>query len=40
MCPVYNVNENGSFDKVSPRFCVAAQILKEVVIEIYNDIRR
>lgn len=40
MCPVYNVNENGSFDKVSPRFCVAAQILKEVVVEIYNDIRR
>lgn len=37
MCPVYNFNENGAVDKVCTRFCTAARLLREVVLELWTE---
>lgn len=37
MCAVYNYNENGDLYDVCPRFCEMAEMLREYVIEKYNE---
>lgn len=39
MCAVYNYNENGDFQKPCPRFCEMAAMLKDCVIEKYQQIK-
>ena len=38
MCAVYNYNENGDLFDICPRFCEMAEILRECVIEKYNEL--
>lgn len=38
MCAVYNYNENGDLYNICPRFCEMAGMLKECVIEKYNEL--
>lgn len=38
MCVVYNYNELGDLYKICPRFCEMAEILRECVIEKYNEL--
>ena len=38
MCAVYNYNENGDLFNICPRFCEMAKILKECVIDKYNEL--
>lgn len=37
MCAVYNYNENGDIYNICPRFCDMAKILRECVINKYNE---
>lgn len=39
MCIVYNDNENGSVSEVCNQFCIAAKMLKEVVKDIYDEMK-
>lgn len=38
MCAVYNYNENGDIYSICPRFCEMAEMLRECVIEKYNEL--
>ena len=38
MCAVYNYNENGDLFDICPRFCEMAEMLKQCVIEKYNEL--
>lgn len=38
MCVVYNFNENGNLFDICNRFCEMAEILRECVIEKYNEL--
>ena len=38
MCAVYNYNENGDLFDICPSFCEMAEMLKQCVIEKYNEL--
>lgn len=38
MCAVYNYNENGNIFNICSRFCEMAEMLRECVIEKYNEL--
>lgn len=40
MCAVYNYNENGDMFDICPRFCEMAEMLRECVIEKYNELHK